>query len=210
MWIKTKAMLRKCHKLTSAAIFPNVSRPNCLNEIKWLCAESNRKRRQVRLAAKSLTLPSSKERFRKITAIWSTRWPSMSLMPSFRGGWNKDSQSHSPDVSSTTENTSFPETASILIIVILKYVINWLVLTNLPWALFRSEMRSRTSLSSTMSFQNCNEKCQWFETNIILLWWIVHNTRLYFYTVFLSSCGYCYNLWVWIFDIITCFSHSLT
>lgn len=89
--------------LTSAAIFPNVSRPNCLRDIKWLCAESNRKRRQVRLAAKSLTLPSSKERFRKITAIWSTRCPSISLMPSFRGGWNRDSQIHSPDVPSTTE-----------------------------------------------------------------------------------------------------------
>lgn len=93
--------------LTSAAIFPKVSRPNCLREIKWLCAESNRKRRQVRLAAKSLTLPSSKERFRKITAIWSTRCPSISLMPSFRGGWNKDSQIHSPGVPSIKEKIKF-------------------------------------------------------------------------------------------------------
>lgn len=102
-----KTVSSYCPMLTSAAIFPNVSRPNCLREIKWLCAESNRKRRQVRLAAKSLTLPSSKERFRKITAIWSTRCPSISLMPSFRGGWNKGSQIHSPDVPSTTENIYF-------------------------------------------------------------------------------------------------------
>jgi hypothetical protein len=31
---KRKAMLRICHVLTSAAIFPKVSRPSCLNEIK--------------------------------------------------------------------------------------------------------------------------------------------------------------------------------
>lgn len=83
--------------ITSAAMFPSVSSPNCRREIKWLWAESSRNRRQVRLAARSLTFPSSKERFRKITAIWSTRCPSISLMPNLRGGWNKDSQIHSSD-----------------------------------------------------------------------------------------------------------------
>lgn len=143
--------------LTSAAIFPNVSRPNCLREIKWLCAESNKKRRQVRLAAKSLTFPSSKERFRKITAIWSTRCPSISLMPSFRGGWNKDSQIHSPDVPSTTKKYILYSLIFHLLLLIFQSYLKFF-LTDLPWDLFLSEIRSRTSLSSTMSFQNYREK----------------------------------------------------
>lgn len=85
---------------TSAATLPKVSSPSCRSEMRLQWAQSKRKRRHVRLAASSLTLASSKERFRRITAICSTRWASMSLIPGFRGGWKRLCWRSSHDVPS--------------------------------------------------------------------------------------------------------------
>lgn len=92
---------------TSAATLPNVSSPSCRSEMRLQCAQSKRKRRHVRLAASSLTLASSKERFRRITAICSTRWASMSPMPWFRGGWKRLCQRSSLDVPSANRTGFF-------------------------------------------------------------------------------------------------------
>ena len=93
---------------TSAATLPNVSSPSCRSEMRLQWAQSKRKRRHVRLAASSLTLASSKERFRRITAICSTRWASMSLIPEFRGGWKRLCQRSSHDVPSAKRTEQGP------------------------------------------------------------------------------------------------------
>lgn len=90
-------------ELTSAATLPKVSSPSCRSEMRLQWAQSRRKRRHVRLAASSLTLASSKERFRRMTAICSTRWASMSLMPGFRGGWKRLCWCSSRDVPSAQD-----------------------------------------------------------------------------------------------------------
>ena len=92
---------------TSAATLPNVSSPSCRSEMRLQWAQSKRKRRHVRLAASSLTLASSKERFRRITAICSTRWASISLIPEFRGGWKRLCQRSSDNVPSEEEEEAF-------------------------------------------------------------------------------------------------------
>lgn len=99
-WILDKQICKPKSRLTSAATLPNVSSPSCRSEMRLQWAQSKRKRRHVRLAASSLTLASSKERFRRITAICSTRWASMSLMPGFRGGWKRLCHRCSHDVPS--------------------------------------------------------------------------------------------------------------
>lgn len=75
-------------RLTSPATLASVSRPSCRSEMNMQCAQRRRKRRHVRFTASCLTLVSSKDRFLRMMATCSTRWPSTSEMPMFRWGWN--------------------------------------------------------------------------------------------------------------------------
>lgn len=84
--------LVKMWTLTSPVTLPSVSRPSWRSWMKVQCAHSRRKRRHVRLAARSLMLVSSNDKFLKIMATCNTRWPSMSPMPTLRGGWKRGVQ----------------------------------------------------------------------------------------------------------------------
>ncbi len=76
--------------LTSPATLPSVSRPSCRRWTKVQCAHSKRKRRHVRLAARSLMLASSKDKFLRIIATCNTRWPSTSPMPTHVPGGREE------------------------------------------------------------------------------------------------------------------------
>lgn len=148
---------------TSAATLPKVSSPSCRSEMRLQWAQSKRKRRHVRLAASSLTLASSKERLRRMTAICSTRWASMSLMPAVRGGWKRLCQRSAHDVPSAERTgTTYSGWGY-------KHIVyEWegcskeghvyCISVHLPCAgLFLSQISSLTSASSTTSFQNCEQ-----------------------------------------------------